>query len=84
LGGAGHARARRKRRPRRAATAASGAKTYVVKVLLSDGRGLQRTLKASQRRLSIPRVGKGVHAKVTVTPVGPDGRHGPARRILAP
>jgi len=65
-------------------TAASGAKTYVVKVLLSDGRGLQRTLKASQRRLSIPRVGKGVHAKVTVTPVGPDGRHGPARRILAP
>jgi hypothetical protein len=64
-------------------TAASGAKTYIVKVLLSDGRGLQRTLNASQRRLSIPRVSKGVHAKVTVTPVGPDGRHGPAKLTLA-
>ena len=52
---------------------APGAKTYTVKILLSDGRGLQRTLKASQHRLSIPRVGKGVRARVTVTPVGPDG-----------
>jgi hypothetical protein len=61
-------------------TGAPGAKTYTVKILLSDGRGLQRTLRASQHRLSIPRVGKGVRAKVTVTPVGPDGRRGPPRR----
>jgi hypothetical protein len=61
-------------------TGAPGAKTYTVKILLSDGRGLQRTLRASQHRLSIPRVGKGVGAKVTVTPVGPDGRRGPPRR----
>ena len=59
---------------------APGAKSYTVKVLLSDGRGLQRTLKASQHRLSIPRVGQGVRAKVTVTPVGADGRRGPPRR----
>ncbi len=58
---------------------AAGAKTYTVKVLLSDGRGLQRTLKASKAGLSIPKVGKRVRVQVTVTPVGPDGRRGPAR-----
>jgi hypothetical protein len=61
-------------------TGARGAKTYTVKVLLSDGRGVLRTLRASQHRLSIPRVARGVRAKITVTPIGPDGRHGPARR----
>ena len=60
-------------------TGTVAARTYVVKVLLSDGRGLQRTLQASQHRLSVPNVGKGVRAKVTVTPVGADGRRGPAR-----
>jgi hypothetical protein len=61
-------------------TAASGAKTYTVKVLLSDGRGLQRTLKTSRHGLTIGKVGKSVGARVTVTPVGPDGRRGPPRR----
>ncbi len=61
-------------------TGARGAKTYTVKILLSDGRGLQRTLTASQHHLLIANVGKGVRAKVTVTPIGPDGRRGPARR----
>ena len=61
-------------------TGAPGAKSYTVKVLLSDGRGLQRRLNASQHRVLIPNVGKGVHARVTVTSVGPDGRLGPARR----
>jgi hypothetical protein len=61
-------------------TGATGAKTYTVKVLLSDGRGLLRTLRSSQHRVSISNVGKGVRAKITVTPVGPDGRRGPPRR----
>ncbi|OAI40177.1 hypothetical protein AYO39_01850 [Actinobacteria bacterium SCGC AG-212-D09] len=60
-------------------TGATGAKTYAVKVLLSDGRGLLRTLRSSQRRVSISKVGKGVRARITVTPVGPDGRRGRPR-----
>jgi hypothetical protein len=60
---------------------AAGAKTYSVKVLLSDGRGLLRTLKASKHRLSVPKVGKHVRAKVTVTAIAFDGRHGPARKV---
>jgi hypothetical protein len=61
-------------------TGAAGAKTYLVKVLLSDGRGLQRTLQGSRHSVSIPNVAKGVRARITVTAVGPDGRRGPARR----
>jgi hypothetical protein len=80
-GAVGHLRATRTRGALSVLfTGATGAKTYTVKILLSDGRGLQRTLTASRHGLSIPRVGKGVRAKVTVTPVGPDGRRGTARR----
>ena len=50
--------------------ATPAATTYLVKVLISDGRGVLRTLKASQHRLVIGGVGRGVHARVTVTPVG--------------
>jgi hypothetical protein len=58
---------------------ARGAESYLVKVLLTDGRGLERRLGAARHRLSVPGVARGVRAKVTVTPVGPDGRHGRAR-----
>jgi hypothetical protein len=61
-------------------TGTPATKTYLVKVLLSDGRGLQRTLKASQHSVSIPAVAKGVRARITVTAIGPDGRRGPAQR----
>ena len=61
-------------------TGAQAAKAYVIKVLLSDGRGLQLTLKSSQHRVAIPRVGRGVGAKITVTAIGIDGRRGSARR----
>jgi hypothetical protein len=59
---------------------ARGAKTYRVKILLSDGRGLQRTLRASQHKVSVSGVGRRVHARVTVTPVAADARRGPVRR----
>ena len=53
----------------------------IEKILLSDGRGLLRRLPASGRRLSVPRVGRHVHARITVTASGVDGRTGPARRL---
>ncbi|UTI65322.1 hypothetical protein NBH00_03710 [Paraconexibacter antarcticus] len=61
---------------------ARGAKSYTVKVLLSDGRGLLRTVKAPKHGLTIPKVKKGVRAKVTVTPVGADGRRGTVGRAV--
>jgi hypothetical protein len=78
-GAAGHLRAARVRgRLRVRFTRAPAAASYVIKVLLSDGRGLQLT-RTSARTVSVPRVGRGVHAKVSVTAVGPDGRRGPLR-----
>jgi hypothetical protein len=78
-GAVGHLRAARVRgRLRIRFTRAPAAASYVIKVLLSDGRGLQLT-RTSARTVSVPRVGRGVHAKVSVTAVGPDGRRGPLR-----
>ncbi|MGA9856405.1 MAG: hypothetical protein WBQ18_01010, partial [Solirubrobacteraceae bacterium] len=80
-GAIGHLRAARVRGTLSVSfTGASGAKSYTVKILLSDGRGLQRTLSASQHRVSVANVGKHVRARITLTPVGPDGRRGPARQ----
>lgn len=80
-GAVGHLRAARRGGALRLRFAAApGATTYVVTILLSDGRGLQRTLKGSQHRAAIAHVGRGTRATVTVTPVGPDGRRGPTRR----
>jgi len=80
-GAVGHLRAVRVHRSLQVRfTRAPAAKVYSVKILLSDGRGLQVTLRSSQHRLSIPRVDSHVQAKVTVTAIGVDGSHGPVRR----
>ena len=79
-GAAGHLRvARVGGRLRIRFTRAPAAASYLIKVLVSDGRGLQLT-RTSAGTVSIPRVGRGVRAKVTVIAVGPDGRRGPSRR----
>jgi hypothetical protein len=59
---------------------AAHATRYVVKVLLSDGRGLQRTQQARVRRLVVPKVARGTRARVTVTAIGVDGQRGAAQR----
>ncbi|HET9101862.1 MAG TPA: hypothetical protein VFN55_00805, partial [Solirubrobacteraceae bacterium] len=61
-------------------TGARNATSYIVKVLLTDGRGLLRTLRGSQHQLVVSGVGKRTRARITVTAIGPDGRRGPSRR----
>ena len=79
-GAVGHLRASRTRGTLSVRfTGAPGAKTYTVKILLSDGRGLQRTLRPPSTA-SRSRTWEERPREVTVTPVGPDGRRGPPRR----
>lgn len=61
-------------------TAAPATTRYLVRVLISDGRGLLLSLPASRHTVTVAHVGHGVHARVTVTAVGGDGRRGPVRR----
>lgn len=78
-GSVGHLRAARvHNRLRISFGRAPAAVSYLIKVLVSDGRGLQLT-RRSAAAISIPGVARGVHARVSVIAVGADGRRGPAR-----
>ncbi|MCW3039316.1 MAG: hypothetical protein JWM31_1221 [Solirubrobacterales bacterium] len=63
---------------------ATNATSYVVKALLSDGRGVQRTLKAPKRSLSLPAVARTTSARVTITAVGADGHRITSRTVVLP
>jgi hypothetical protein len=61
----------------------ANAERVLITIVARDGRHLQRVVKSSARRGSVPVIGFNDAVTVTITGVGSDGRRGPSVKATA-